>query len=73
MIGFCAYVCFLKLVKLFMVSELNYPLLNFEVVKSAKFFHLFYFVWQPNRLRGLAVSEPTCVCVCVCVCVCAKR
>ncbi len=46
-----------------MVSELNYPLLNFEVVKSAKFFHLFYFVWQPNRLRGLAVSEPTCVCV----------
>ncbi len=45
-----------------MVSELNYPLLNFEVVKSAKFFFfsLFYFGWMTSRPRGLAVSEPAC-------------
>ncbi len=43
-----------------MVSELNYPLLNFEFVKSAKFFFfpLFYFGWMHSRQRGLAVSDP---------------
>ncbi len=37
------------------------PLLNFEFVKSAKFFFHCFILAGASRQRGLAVSDPACV------------